>query len=119
MHRSRSRQLFTLIIFSFFVLFLSTAHSQQQTATPQEGKAALEALKAETLSFFEPVAAKIISVEGETVRIDRGSAGGLKTGMRLQAFKEGGAFIHPVTKEPLGNVELPLGEVEVTEASSG
>src|SRR5208282_985906 len=35
-------------------------------------------------------------------------------GMRLTAFKEGVNFVHPVTKEPLGKIELPVGAIEVT-----
>ncbi|MFA5354758.1 MAG: hypothetical protein WC291_11060, partial [Thermodesulfovibrionales bacterium] len=90
-----------------------------EPAAPQGGKAGLEALKTEALSFFEPVTARVVSADGDTLKIDKGSAGGIKTGMRLQAFKEGAPFIHPVTKEALGRVELPIGEVEVTEISSG
>jgi hypothetical protein len=33
--------------------------------------------------------------------------------MRISVFKEGDSFIHPVTKEPLGKMELPIGNIEI------
>jgi len=36
-----------------------------------------------------------------------------KVGMRITVFKEGAPFIHPVTKEPLGNVQAQVGTVDV------
>jgi hypothetical protein len=38
--------------------------------------------------------------------------------MRINAFKEGESFIHPVTKEPLGKMELPVGNIEIISANT-
>ncbi|MEW6117607.1 MAG: VCBS repeat-containing protein [Nitrospirota bacterium] len=89
----------------------------QQGDTLQSGP--LAELKHETLSYFTPVTGTIVAVDGTTLKINTG----LKTGMRLQAFKEGVNFVHPVTKEPLGKVEIPVGTIEITatdaQSSSG
>ncbi|MBI5212626.1 MAG: VCBS repeat-containing protein [Nitrospirae bacterium] len=79
-------------------------------------EASLNALKDELLSYFEPVSGKIVSVEGNSVKIDIGEQKSAKPGMRLHAFKEGVSFIHPVTKEFLGRVEMPVGSIEITSA---
>ncbi|MBI3592328.1 MAG: hypothetical protein HY099_02420, partial [Nitrospirae bacterium] len=42
----------------------------------------------------------------------------IKAGMRLHVFKEGVSFIHPVTKEPLGKIEIPVGNIEITESNA-
>ncbi|NTU43211.1 MAG: VCBS repeat-containing protein [Nitrospirales bacterium] len=115
LYRLRLSYLLVLILLALPLLF--PAHSQADGAAAGEGKAALESLTKEALSFFQPVTARITSLNGTTVTLDRGTEGGMRTGMRLQAFKEGAAFIHPVTKEALGRVELPVGEIEVTGAS--
>ncbi len=86
----------------------------EQPAVQNDAAAALKSLKDETLSYFEPVAGTVTYVEGNSVKIQPGSQGSLKTGMRLTAYKEGASFIHPVTKEPLGKIELPIGSIEVT-----
>jgi hypothetical protein len=41
----------------------------------------------------------------------------VKAGMRLYVFKEGTSFIHPVTKEPLGKIEIPIGHIAITETT--
>jgi hypothetical protein len=93
----------------------------EKPAHSSEGSSAannrLSELKDETLSYFIHVSGMITSVEGNTVKIDAGASRGVKSGMRLQAFREGVNFIHPVTKEPLGRIETPLGILEVTSVS--
>ena len=74
----------------------------------------LSTLKEETLSFFVPVSGMISAVDGQLVSLDKGSSASIKRGMRISAFKEGESFIHPVTKEPLGKMELPVGNIEIT-----
>ena len=73
----------------------------------------LDTLKQELLSYFIPLSGSISTVEGQTVSLDKGSSASIKNGMRINAFKEGESFIHPVTKEPLGKMELPVGNIEI------
>ena len=70
-------------------------------------------LKEEILAYFVPVTGNISSVDGQSVTIDKGTSAAVKVGMRITVFKEGAPFIHPVTKEPLGNVQAQVGTVDV------
>lgn len=80
----------------------------------------LNSLKDDIVSYFVPVTGVISSVDGQFITIDKGTAASVKVGMRITVFKEGAPFIHPVTKEPLGNIQAPVGTLEVisTDASS-
>ena len=70
-------------------------------------------LKEEILAYFVPVTGNISSVDGQSVTVDKGTSAAVKVGMRITVFKEGAPFIHPVTKEPLGNVQAQVGTVDV------
>ena len=74
----------------------------------------LDKLKTDISSYFISVSGDVTSVEGEVVSINKGAAAAIRTGMRLSAFREGAAFTHPVTKEYLGKMELPVGTIEIT-----
>lgn len=78
----------------------------------------LNSLRDEILSYFAPVTGNISSVDGKSVTIDQGTSAAVKVGMRITIFKEGASFIHPVTKEPLGNVQAQVGTVDVTSADA-
>jgi hypothetical protein len=91
------------------VLFLSTGASHAQDLMNQ--------FKEETLSYFKPLKGKILSLDGRTVISDLGEKSGIRKGMRLTVFREGTPFLHPVTKEPMGRVEAPVGTVEVKSVS--
>jgi hypothetical protein len=73
----------------------------------------LNSLKEEILSYFVPVTGNVSSVDGQSVTFDKGTSAAVKVGMRITVFKEGAPFIHPVTKEPLGNVQAQVGTVDV------
>jgi len=78
----------------------------------------LNALKDDILSYFVPLTGNVSSVVGQSVVIDKGRAASVKAGMRITAFKEGAPFIHPVTKEQMGNVQMPVGTFEVVAAEN-
>ena len=78
----------------------------------------LNSLKEEILAYFVPVTGNISSVAGQSVTIDKGTSAAVKVGMRITVFKEGAPFIHPVTKEPLGNVQAQVGTVDVISADA-
>ncbi len=97
-----------------FLLFFAQPGFTEGNALQNDAGAALKQLKEETLSYFARVAGTIASVEGNSVKIEPGPKVFLKKGMRLTASKEGVEFYHPITKEPLGKIDLPIGTVEVT-----
>lgn len=70
-----------------------------------------------TVAFFKPVSAEIVSLDLQKAVISAGLNDGVLKGMRLQVFRRGEPFRHPVTREILGHVERLVGEVEVMEAS--
>ncbi|MCE5312831.1 MAG: VCBS repeat-containing protein [Nitrospiraceae bacterium] len=111
----RAFALFTIILCALSLLS-SAALADQKKEDPD---APLVELKNETLSYFSQVTGQVASVEGTKVKVTTGSDSSLKTGMRLNAIKEGVDFIHPVTKEPMGKLQSPVGKIEITEAGAG
>jgi len=100
------------------LLFFAQPGFTGQDAVQNEADSALKLLRDETLSYFNSIAGKVTSVAGNSVKIEPGSQGSVKNGMRFTAFKESAIFIHPVTKEPLGKIDLPVGDIEVTSVTS-
>lgn len=70
------------------------------------------------MSYFKPLKGRVVSVKGKAVSSDLGARAGLKKGMRFSVLREGAAFLHPVTKEPIGRVESLVGMVAVKDAGS-
>ncbi len=101
------------------VLFASMAFSSFAIAAVKNEpsttalSSSFKSLSDEILSFFVPISGEISSVDGKSIIIDKGSSSSVKKGMRIYAFKEGANFIHPVTKEPLGKIEMPVGNIEI------
>lgn len=82
----------------------------------------LNVLRDDLLSFFKPlkgsVTAVILSSDGSKVIADLGESSGAKKGMRLTVKREGSVFHHPVTGEPLGRMETPVGKAEVVDTAT-
>ena len=57
---------------------------------------------------------KVISVDGQSIFINRGKDGGLKKGDKLILFSPGAAMIDPDTGENLGSAEREVGEIVVS-----
>jgi len=95
-------------------LILVALLSSAETSYAQDP---MNQLKDETLSYFKPLKGKILTVEGKTITSDLGEKSGIRRGMRLTVFREGTPFLHPVTKEPMGRVEAPVGKAEVKSVS--
>jgi len=72
-----------------------------------------------TLSFFKPMAGDVVSVDDGVVRVSLGSRDGIVKGMRLRVLRKGEFFYHPVTQEPIGRAEKPVGTVEVLQVEEG
>jgi hypothetical protein len=74
-------------------------------------------MRDETISYFKPMAGRITKVEEQKVFVDLGKKDGVREGMRFSILREGVTFIHPVTKEPLGKLESPIGKLEIKEVN--
>jgi hypothetical protein len=75
-------------------------------------------MKDETVSYFIPLTGNITSVEDKNVIINLGTEDSVKPGMRFRIIREVAPFTHPVTKETLGNLESPVGMVEIKEVQT-
>lgn len=104
--------LFCLITF-FLMLNANAQTVGQKTEVKGDTRSPLDPLRDDILSFFLPVRGKVIAIDGLFVKMSFGPKELIRKGMRLQAFKEGADFIHPVTKEPLGKIEIPIGYLEI------
>jgi hypothetical protein len=108
--------LFFILVFCSVFVFAQEGYAVKNSLVPGQ-ESSLLPFKKESLSYFEPVTGKIVSVNDNKVKIDIGSLQFIRPGMRLSVFKEGAPFLHPITKEPIGKIELPIGEVEITEVT--
>lgn len=111
----RAFALFTVSICILFA-FSSQVFASQNKKNPD---APLADLKNEALSYFKEISGNVAAAEAGNVQITSGTVSGIKPGMRISAIKEGVDFIHPVTKEPMGKLQSPVGRIEVTETASG
>jgi len=75
-------------------------------------------LKDYTMAYFKPQSGKVVRLEGGKVFVSVGEKEGLKPGMRLRVLREGAPFVHPVTKELLGNVESTVGKIEIKDVQA-
>lgn len=75
----------------------------------------LDRMKDETLSYFIPLTGTVTSIEKKSVIINLGTEDSVKPGMRFRIIREVAPFKHPVTKETLGNLESPVGMIEIRE----
>ncbi len=111
---------FVIMLMSIYFLMPAGMCSAQSDSSKAGREDALNSLKNEVLSYFEPITGKIVSVAAapdSSLKIESEMPGSIKKGMRFRAFQEGVSFIHPVTKEPLGRMEMPIGEIEITRTS--
>jgi len=105
-----------------FLFFLSPAlHAEEGARSPNsegarrpnsEGaRSPLGPLLDATMSFFKPLSGSVLSVQDGLIGTD--IADGLKEAMRLSVLRKGKPYEHPVTKEPIGALETPVGTAEV------
>ena len=78
----------------------------------------LDTMRDETLALFKPLNGKITAVEDKKVTITLGAKDSVKSGMRFNIFREEAPFIHPVTKQTLGNLEAFIGKLEIREVNA-
>ena len=106
------------VIFFIAALWLLTGVLPVAAAEPVAPKEPVETklsvLKDDLLGYFAPVSGNVTSVDGNRVQIAFDAKSGGKSGMRLHVYTEGSGFVHPITKEQLGRVEIPVGTVEIS-----
>lgn len=118
------KNLFIFLLFCIIALFL-LLNANAQTLDHKNQikinykKDPIEQLKEETLSFFQPIQGRVTAIDGSSIKISFDRKESVIKGMRLQVFKEGADFIHPVTKERIGKMEIPVGIVEIESFSDG
>ena len=78
----------------------------------------LDKMRDETLALFKPMSGRITTVDGSRVTVDIGTKDSVRAGMRFTILREEAAFRHPVTKQPLGNLESLIGQLEIKETGS-
>ena len=98
-----------IVLISFLVA--ATAYGAEQDPITK--------LKDDTMAYFKPQSGKVVRLEGGKVFVSIGEKEGLKPGMRLRVLREGAPFVHPVTKELLGNVESTVGKIEIKDVQAG
>lgn len=76
----------------------------------------LEQLRDETTAYFRHSKGNVLSVQDGVITSDAGAKSGMRKGMRVLIVKEGIPFLHPVTGEPMGRIEITSGKAEVAEA---
>ncbi len=111
------RFVFHPFFLSFFAL-CSVVFSLCLAITVHADEKPLEKMKDETLSYFIPLTGTVTSVEDKSVTINLGTEDSVKSGMRFRIIREVAPFKHPVTKETLGNLESPVGMVEIKEVNA-
>jgi uncharacterized protein YqfB (UPF0267 family) len=107
--KSRKFKIFLLVCLSIILLIPFFVKAE----TILEDEKALIDLKNETLSYFEPVTGKITGIDNDNLIVEISDKKKVNIGTRLNAFKEGVSFIHPITKEEIGKVEIPVGMIEI------
>lgn len=90
--------------------------SAAHPGTPPYEELSVGGLAQRIAAHFPKVTATVTSVQGDRLVLDQGSLAGLKPGYRLDLYREGKAFVHPLTKEPLGRHEQTLGTAEIERA---
>jgi hypothetical protein len=87
--------------------------SAASPGTPPYEELSVEGLAQRIAAHFPKVTATVTAVQEDRLVLDQGSLAGLKPGYRLDLYREGKAFVHPLTKEPLGRHEQALGTAEI------
>jgi hypothetical protein len=105
-----------LIAFVVFLTLLITVYSLPLTVSAADDP--LRKMADETMSYFKPLTGKILLIEDKKVTVNIGAKDSLRKGMRFQVLREEAPFRHPVTREPLGDLESLVGKLEIKEVGA-
>ena len=105
-----------IIAFVVFLTLLITVYSSPLTVSAADDP--LRKMVDETMSYFKPLTGKIILLEDKKVTVNIGAKDSVRKGMRFQVLREEAPFRHPVTREPLGELESLVGKLEIKEVGA-
>lgn len=71
-------------------------------------------LKDTAVGLFKPLSGTITTIQGKTLNTDIPGSSGIKPGMRLDIYRRGTPFTHPVTKVTMGFSEKLVGRAETS-----
>lgn len=74
-------------------------------------------LSEQAVKYFKAASLTITKVAQTSVTLTKESGSELTVGARLDIFRPGEQFYHPVTKEPLGRFEKHIGTAEIKSAT--
>lgn len=106
----------TKMAMKVLLFFLSCMFLFSTTASYGADELFLE-LKDSALLFFKPVEGRVLSVDESVISSDLRPED-VKKGMRLKVMRKGKPYLHPITKEPIGELEKQVGLTEVTSAGT-
>ncbi len=98
------KRILIIFIFLHWSIILSDSRSSENP---------LQSLSDNTVTFFKPLNFKITKVEENRVFIQSDMNSGIREGMRMDIVRTGQMFYHPVTREPLGQLEKRVGKAEI------
>src|ERR1700739_2037825 len=96
------------------ILFTITVVGGMSAESDARTKASLDEIAKVLVTYFPKLDGKVVSIEDQVITIDLGSGQAVIPGMVLRLYRAGEPFLHPVTKEPLGQFEEEIGRVKVT-----
>lgn len=104
------------ILFATFLLtVLMTVHAVPSRADEDPVNKARDAV----LGYFVPVSGTVEDVDGEMVRVKLEGERDIPGKVRLNVFREGEPFYHPITNEKIGNTEFFVGRIEIKGKEDG
>lgn len=100
-------------LLSSLLLFFVLSSASYQDGEVSEANPFLN-LRSGLISFFKDIKAEVISIEGETLKINAGANDGIMKHMRFDLLVSE-TIKHPVTREEIGTGEIKIGTVEIEE----
>ncbi len=100
-----------LVFLILGILFLAPASQAREDS--KKALVPLEKMRDSVLAFFKPAEAEVVNSSGGLFTGSIGNAPGFKEGMRFRVLRKGIPFLHPVTHEPVANIEEDTGMAEL------
>jgi hypothetical protein len=73
----------------------------------------LKPLSEQAVKYFKAASMTVTGVKKGSITLEKTTDSELTVGSRLEVFRPGETFYHPVTNEPLGRFEKPIGTAEI------
>ncbi len=102
------------IVVAALVLLVGLGAAVSSADLLQDLGATFERIAQELRSAFPKVDARVVAVDGDTVRIAGAGVEMLRPGLELVAYRKGALFRHPITNQPLAHAEEEVATLVVT-----